>query len=291
MADAGLADILRVGTSGFSFDDWLGRAYPRSLPKNKMLEFYEQGLGFDSVELNFTYYSLPSAKTMESLARRTGPGFRFVVRSHKDMTHEIWQDEARKQLKDPGAAFGAFHEGIKPLVEAGKLGCVLIQLPSYFWPIPDNFRYVRRFPELLPGVPLVVEFRNKSWVRDTAFRMLEETGMGYCVVDEPKLPRLMPFDPRHTADIAYFRLHGRNQNWFKASREERYNYLYSKEELGEFVEPIQKVSKGAGRGYLFFNNCHAGAAARNAVLMKQLLGLVDSLTPQQQRVVDGLGPD
>jgi len=291
MAESDLASVLRVGTSGFSFDDWLGRAYPKNLPKTKMLEFYEQGLGFDAVELNFTYYSLPSAKTMESLMRRTGSDFQFVVRSHKDMTHEIWEDEGRKKLKDTSEAFRVFHEGIKPLEQSGKLGCVLIQMPSYFWPIPDNFRYVRRFPELLPGLPLVVEFRNRSWVRDTAFRMLEETDMGYCVVDEPRLPRLMPFDPRRTSDIAYFRLHGRNQNWFKASRDERYNYLYSKEELGEFIEPVRKVTKGAGRGYLFFNNCHAGAAARNAVLMKQLLGLVDSLTPQQQRVVDGTGPD
>jgi uncharacterized protein YecE (DUF72 family) len=113
-------------------------------------------------------------------------------------------------------------------------------------------------------------------------------GMGCCVVDEPKLPRLMPFEPRRTSDIAYFRFHGRNQNWFNASREERYNYLYSADELDEFVPPLRSVSAGAKTTYTFFNNCHAGAAARNALMMKQMLGLIDALTPQQTRVVEGL---
>ena len=236
------------------------------------------------------------------------------MRSHKDMTHDIWSDDKRRVLKDTSAAFRAFGEGIRPLRESGRLGCLLVQLPVYFWPVPDNFRYLRRMPELLPEVPLVVEFRNKSWVRDSTFRMLEESGMGYCVVDEPKLPRLVPFDPRRTSDIAYFRFHGRNQNWFNASKEERYDYLYSRSELGEFVGPIREVTKGAGKGgagqsrnqksetrsqktevggkgkgrtFIFFNNCHAGSAARNAVMMKQMLDLVQELSPVQQRLVEG----
>jgi uncharacterized protein YecE (DUF72 family) len=111
--------------------------------------------------------------------------------------------------------------------------------------------------------------------------------MGCCVVDEPKIPRLMPFEPRRTSDVAYFRFHGRNQNWFSCSREERYNYLYSKDELGEFIPPLRSVSSGAKMTYTFFNNCHAGAAARNALMMKTMLGLIDTLTPQQSRVVEG----
>jgi uncharacterized protein YecE (DUF72 family) len=250
-----------------------------------MLDYYEQVLGFDAVELNFTYYRMPVPKTLESMVRRTGPGFTFVVRSNKEMTHEIWEDEERKKLKDTSAAFGQFREGIGPLVEAGRLGCVLVQFPVFFVPVPQNFEYLRRMPELMPGVALVVEFRNRAWMREAAFRALEESGMGCCIVDEPKLPRLMPFEPRRTSDTAYFRFHGRNQNWFNASREERYNYLYSKEELQEFIAPVRAV--GGRASYLFFNNCHAGAAARNALMMKTMLGLVDKLGPEQQRVVEG----
>ncbi len=278
-----------VGTSGFSFDDWLGPVYPAGLPKSKWLQYYEQALGFDAVELNFTYYTMPTARTLESMVHRTGPDFTFVVRSHKEMTHDIWQDEKRQVLKDTSAAFRTFGEGIKPLVEAGRLGCVLIQFPVFFYPVPASLEYLGRLPELLPAVPLVIEFRNRSWLRDTVFRLLEQTEMGFCVVDEPRLARLMPFTPRRTGRIAYFRFHGRNPNWFNAPREERYNYYYSQSELQEFVPALRRVASGAVQTFVFFNNCHAGSAARNALMMKQLLGLAGSLTPEQQRVVDG-GP-
>jgi uncharacterized protein YecE (DUF72 family) len=282
------ATQFRVGTSGFSFDDWLGRAYPAGQAKAKMLEYYESVLGFDTVELNFTYYAMPTPRTLASMVNRTGSGFSFVVRSHKDMTHEIWQDEGRRVLKDTGEVFRVFREGISPLVDAGRLGCVLVQFPVFFYPAPQNFDYLRRMPGLMPDVSLVVEFRNRAWLRPDAFRLLEETDMGCCVVDEPKLPRLMPFEPRRTSDVAYFRFHGRNKNWFNASREERYNYLYSADELDEFIPSLRSVSAGAKTAYTFFNNCHAGAAARNALMMKQMLGLIDTLTPQQTRVVEGL---
>jgi len=279
----------RVGTSGFSFDDWLGRAYPAGLAKAKMLKYYETVLGFDTVELNFTYYAMPVPRTLASMVNRTGPGFCFVVRSHKDMTHDIWQDEDRRVLKDTDGVFKAFRDGISPLVDTGRLGCVLVQFPVFFYPAPQNFEYLRKMPALMPGVSIVVEFRNRAWFRPDAYRLLEESGMGCCVVDEPKIPRLMPFGPRRTSDIAYFRFHGRNQNWFNCSREERYNYLYSKEELNEFIPPLRSVSAGARATYTFFNNCHAGAAARNVLMMKTMLGLIDALTPQQTRVVEGLG--
>jgi len=278
----------RVGTSGFSFNDWLGRAYPAGLAKAKMLEYYESVLGFDTVELNFTYYAMPTPRTLASMVSRTSSGFCFVVRSHKDMTHDIWSDEDRRVLKDTADVFKAFRECISPLVDSGRLGCVLVQFPVFFYPVPQNFEYLRKIPTLMPGVAIVVEFRNRAWIRPDAFRLLEECDMGCCVVDEPKIPRLMPFEPRRTSDIAYFRFHGRNQNWFNASREERYNYLYSSTELEEFIPPLRSVSAGAKTTYTFFNNCHAGAAALNALMMKQMLGLVDSLTQQQTRVVEGL---
>jgi len=281
---------IRIGTSGFSFDDWVGRVYPAGLAKTKMLEYYAGVLGFDAVELNFTYYAMPVPRTLQSMVNRTEPGFCFVVRSHKDMTHDIWQDEDRRVLKDTSESFKAFREGISPLVDSGRLGCVLVQFPVFFYPMPQNLDYLRRIPDLMPGVALVIEFRNRAWLRDSAFKLLEEGHVGCCVVDEPKLPRLMPFEPRRTSETAYFRFHGRNQNWFNASREERYNYLYSATELEEFIPALRSVSAGAKTTFVFFNNCHAGAAARNALMMKQMLGLVDVLTPEQARVVSLSAP-
>ncbi|MFO7676158.1 MAG: DUF72 domain-containing protein [bacterium] len=282
--------VVTVGTSGFSFADWVGPVYPARTPKTRMLEYYERALGFDAVELNYTYYSMPAARTMDQLIAKTGAGFTFAVRSHQDMTHNIWADDKRRELRDVGPAFARFCEGVRPLAESGRLGCVLVQLPSFFWPGPANADYLRRLPDRLPGLELVVEFRNKAWLRDETWQLLAERGLGYCVVDEPQLPRLLPFDPRRTSGTGYFRFHGRNQAWFTASREERYNYLYSADELRGFVEPVKAVSAGAQRTFLFFNNCHAGAAARNALLMKQMLGLIEALTPEQARVVEGTAP-
>ena len=278
---------IRVGTSGFSFDDWVGPVYPKGTPKPRMLEFYETSLGFECVELNYTYYAMPVPRTMEQLVAKTGEGFEFVVRSHKDMTHDIWTDDRRTTLRDTEPVFRAFRQGISPLVDSGRFGCLLVQLPSFFWPNQANAGYLRRMPELIPDVPLVVEFRNRAWLKDETFDLLRDANLGYCVVDEPDLPRLVPFRPDRTSDIAYFRFHGRNRNWFNASRAERYDYLYSDDELRGFLDPVHEVSGAARRSYLFFNNCHAGSAARNALLVKQMLGLVEELTPQQQRIVSG----
>jgi uncharacterized protein YecE (DUF72 family) len=281
--------VIHVGTSGFSFADWVGPVYPPRLPKTGLLEYYERVLGFDSVELNFTYYTMPVARTLDAMVKRTGSSFTFAVRSHRDMTHDIWQDADRLVLKNTDDAFARFRAGIEPLVSAGRLGCVLVQLPSFFAPCAAHTGYIRRLPGLLPGVPLVVEFRNRAWLGPETYDLLRELGLGYCVVDEPRLGPLVPFDPRATSSVGYFRFHGRNRHWFTAGRSERYNYLYSREELGEFLGPVRSVAAEAGSTFLFFNNCHAGAAARNSLLMKQMLGLVENLTSEQSHVVDGLG--
>jgi len=89
-------------------------------------------------------------------------------------------------------------------------------------------------------------------------------------VDEPKLSQLMPYLPNATGPISYFRFHGRNLSWFKASREERYNYLYSEDELKSFLPSIHRIVHATEKAYIYFNNCHAGNAVKNALLLKQL---------------------
>jgi uncharacterized protein YecE (DUF72 family) len=100
---------------------------------------------------------------------------------------------------------------------------------------------------------------------------LERNGIGFCIVDEPKLPKLMPYLPRVTSEIGYFRFHGRNPNWFNAPISERYSYLYSEEELKKFIPDIKDISQKTGKTFIFFNNCHAGSAAKNAAQMAKLL--------------------
>lgn len=262
---------LYIGTSGFQYQDWIGEFYPRGTPSQSMLPVYEQEKGFKAVELNFTYYALPSARTVASMVKRTTDHFVFTVRSHKEMTHEIWTDESPSELKDTRPVFRAFLEGLKPMIESGRLGCLLIQFPSFFWPKQENFEYLEKCKECLEGIPGVIEFRNRAWLREETFDFLKSRGLGFAIVDEPKLPRLMPYEARATSGIAYFRFHGRNPNWFRADKAERYNYLYSRGELESFVPDIEAMRERHDV-YVFFNNCYGAKAARNALELKQLMG-------------------
>jgi uncharacterized protein YecE (DUF72 family) len=131
--------------------------------------------------------------------------------------------------------------------------------------------YLQEFKEKMGDIALVVEFRNKSWLKEGTFQLLEKKEIGFCVVDEPQLPQLMPYHPRATSDIGYFRFHGRNPNWFNVPAEVRYDYLYREEELKEFVPGIKDISKRTAKTLIFFNNCHSGSAAKNAAQMAQLL--------------------
>ena len=115
------------------------------------------------------------------------------------------------------------------------------------------------------------EFREVEKSLIESFEFLKENDLGYCAVDEPKLPRLMPFVNEVTTNIGYLRFHGRNTNWFNASTSERYNCLYSDDELKEFIPETDKIGANSEKACLFFNNCHEGKADRNAQTLKNKL--------------------
>jgi uncharacterized protein YecE (DUF72 family) len=262
-----MGDIL-IGTSGFSFDDWVGEVYPDIIKKQDMLPYYEKVLGFNALEVNYTYYALPSRRTMESFLKRTSDTFSFAVKAYKGMTHE--RSEAT-----PGQ-FKMFKEGISPL---GKnLRALLFQFPYAFLPTPENINYLRVLKDEFQDYESVMEFRNARWFEDGHMDVLEKLSFGSCIVDEPKLKGLLPFRPALTSKTGYFRFHGRNRSWFREPLEVRYNYLYSEKELREFVKPIKDVAGRAETTFVFFNNCHAGKAVKNAQMMKELLGVAGIYT-------------
>jgi uncharacterized protein YecE (DUF72 family) len=262
---------IRIGTSGFSFPDWVGVVYPAGLNQREWLAYYERELGFSALEVNYTYYKMPSAKTLAAMSAKTSADFTFVVKAHRSMTHELWTDRKRHTMVDNRPSFESFLAGISPLAGEGKLSAVLAQFPYFFYRNDENSRYLARLPELLGDVPTVVEFRNERWHDEAALDLLRESGLGYCVVDEPKLKGLMPFNPVATTDLAYVRLHGRNRNWFGASVAERYDYRYSKEELTELLPPILTLAGKTKKTLVFFNNCHLGSAAKNAVELAKMI--------------------
>jgi uncharacterized protein YecE (DUF72 family) len=233
------------GTSGFSYDDWAGIYYPQHLPRKNWFSYYAQE--FNSIELNFTYYKLPEVSTMKSLASKTGAGFLFAVKANQGMTH--------KRQQEPGI-FEAFIRSLQPLVSEGKLGCVLVQFPYSFNRSLSNFEYLRQFHDWMRGLELVVEFRNSSWLNPEITDWMRDRDVGFCCVDEPQIPRLLPPVAEVTSHTGYIRFHGRNEaKWWKHEHAwERYDYTYRPGELEEWIPRIVQISKSADRTFIFANN-------------------------------------
>jgi uncharacterized protein YecE (DUF72 family) len=255
--------MIYTGTSGFSYDDWVGPYYPAGLPKRDWLAFYARE--FNSLELNASYYAVPVARNMALMAAKTPDGFLFSVKAHQDMTHK---------REDNEAVFAAFVQGMAPLQEAGKMGCVLAQFPFSFHADPPNRDYLRVFRERLDGLPLVVEFRNREWLAPDTFDLLRQLGVGFCCVDEPRLPGLMPPVAEATSEVAYVRFHGRNAAkwWQHAQAWERYDYTYRREELEEWAPKIRSLAEQAGTVFLFANNHYQAQAVDTARQLKLLVG-------------------
>lgn len=259
-----------VGTSGFSYDDWKGHFYPAKIRKEDMLAYYARV--FSVVEINSTYYRLPSALSMYQMTRKVPAGFEFTVKASSEMTHaERFQPEVFEQ----------FRQVMEPLQAEGMLGCVLAQFPWGFRPGAASTAYLRAFRDELPEMPLVVEVRHRDWANDETLELFRSLDVGFCCVDEPRLDSLMPPMVATTSPIGYVRFHGRNrEKWFKHERSlERYDYFYSREELQEWAPKIEAVAAATRKAYVFFNNHNEGKAGQNARLMAELLRIPLSLAP------------
>ncbi|MGH9194343.1 MAG: DUF72 domain-containing protein [Acidimicrobiia bacterium] len=255
---------LLIGTSGYSFADWVGPFYPQHTRPSDFLSYYARH--FDAVEINATYYRIPSIEVIARMERKTPPGFHFVVKLNQAMTHEGSQD---------ADLYRSFRAVLDPLKSAGKYDGLLAQFPWSFKRSPENERRLSQLREQLSGEPIFVEFRHDSWIREDLAHLLEKSRLGFCAVDEPDLEGLLPPLTLLTAEDAYVRFHGRNaRNWWSSgepSLGDRYDYDYRADELREWVGKIRELADRARRTYLFFNNCHAGQAARSAKLMQEML--------------------
>ncbi|MCD6518478.1 MAG: DUF72 domain-containing protein [Anaerolineae bacterium] len=256
--------MIHIGTSGFSYKDWEGPFYPQGLPDGDKLAFYAQE--FDTVEVNFSFYRVPTPGTLVRMARKTPPGFVFTIKAHQEMTHK---------REDNAQVFEDFRRALEPWLLEGRLGCVLAQFPSSFHNVPLNREYLRLFRRRLPDLPLVVEFRHREWVTEETFGLLRELGVGFCCVDQPRFRSLVPPIAVATADIAYVRFHGRNaQKWWRHNEAwERYDYTYSEEELRPWVPKIRHLDEQARETFVFANNHWQGQAIDTARKLKRLLGL------------------
>jgi len=253
-----------VGTSGYSFADWVGPFYPEGIPKGKMLDYYKDH--FNTVEINSTYYRIPHVKVFHNMLQKVPPDFEFIIKTHRSFTHD------RKDLDEISQQF---NEAIAPTKEAGNLHGLLAQFPWSFKFSPANLQYLLEGKNYFGNVPLFVEFRHDSWNKPEVFTSLKENGIGFCCVDEPQLEKMFPPVVAATTPVGYVRFHGRNyRDWWQPQKgSDRYNYEYKREELADWVKKIDELRRQTEKVYLFFNNCYRGQAIRSARLMKELLEL------------------
>jgi uncharacterized protein YecE (DUF72 family) len=298
---------VRVGTCSWTDKTMIAAWYPAQIKSAADRLAYYAG-HFGTVEVDSTFYGLPSERVSRLWAERTPPRFTFHIKAFAMLTrHGVRPEQLPPELRqafpleldrygrivhpDKGlrrATFEWYSRALEPLREADKLGLTLLQFPPYFTATDSNIRYIEEALALLGPDRVAVEFRHASWVDEdhlrTTLRLLERLSASYVCVDEPRIdsPSVLPPLAAATADIAYVRFHGRNQASWNArvdSASERFRYLYTEDELSEWVDPIKQLQKSATVTFVMFNNCHADYAPRNARQMMTLLDLLAATEP------------
>jgi uncharacterized protein YecE (DUF72 family) len=252
-------DIL-IGPAGWSYADWRGRVYPESAG-TKFDTLALVAKYFDTAEINSSFYYPPAPTTARSWLQRVehNPNFIFTAKLHKVFTHK--RGQATKENEK------AFREGLDPLAEAGKLGAVLIQFPWSFKNDREERGYLNKLVERFKVYPLVVELRHESWNNPRILQTLEDLNVGLCDIDQPLFANSIKPSAEVTSSVGYVRLHGRNyQNWFReeANVVERYDYLYSRDELEPWVERVRKIAAKAKQTFVVTNNHARGQSLVNA---------------------------
>ena len=240
-----MSAVYYIGTSGWHYDHWRYRFYPEKLTKAKWLEFYAGH--FTTVELNNSFYRLPSETAWSTWRDSSPANFSFAVKVSRFITHI-------KRLKDTGEAVEKFIDGSKNLGD--KLGPLLYQLP------PNMHRDDERLESFLsilpPGMRHVVEFRHQSWLDDKVFEILRGYDAGLCVFDMPSLSCPLVA----TADFAYVRFHGSTGLYFSC---------YSDEELADWARRLSDLATNLKALYIYFNNDAEAFAVRNAITLRNYL--------------------
>lgn len=226
-----------------------------------MFDYYCRNFGFDSVEINSSFYTMPAAKSMASLARRSPDAFTFMIKAYQAFSHNL--GEATQ------VAFDRFRRGIAPLIESGKARGVLAQFPSSFLPTRRTAQWLKRLRDEFLPLPLFVEFRHRVWDHPKVYDYLQKESIGYCMTDLPDVPPLPRLQPVVTNGTAYVRMHGRNPEWYHPTTS-RYDYAYSDTELSTSIAVIEGLSSIPDDVFFFFNNCHGAGAVRSGKRLREL---------------------
>ena len=257
-----------IGTAGWSYKDWEGIVYPAQKSRDfHALHFLGQYINI--VEINSTFYRLPIMRISLSWVKKVEgfPDFLFAVKLHQVFTHNR-KDFSQKEVDE-------FKLGIEPLVSTGRLAAILLQFPWSFTNTISNMKYLIKLFELFSGFPLALEIRHGSWEDARFCEVLAEHKVCFVNIDQPLINNsIAPSAIVTHPEFSYVRLHGRNYNdWFRdgAGRDARYNYLYAKGELEDWVERIKNLGKKSGKVFVITNNHYRGQAMANALQIKNMI--------------------
>lgn len=245
------------GTCGWSYEEWVGAFYPNN--RVAKLPFYSRI--FDSVEVDSSFYRAPSRSMVAGWIRATGPDFKFSLKIPKTVTHDKRLEETEKEFLD-------FVDLVEPIARAGKLGCLLAQLPP-------NFTFKEKdklesFLNLLPrDIHFAVEFRDESWNREETWDLLKKYDAANTVTDSPIEFLARPIVTATTH--SYVRWHGRGKALW-------YDYTYSEQELRPWLAKLEDMEEKVPVVYAYFNN-HTGAPAN----LLQLLDMRGEMTDAQKK--------
>lgn len=261
--------IIRVGPAGWSYPDWKGIVYPRRKPQGFHAATYLAGY-FDTIEINVTFYRPVPAATAQEWFRRVAenPNFTFTAKLWQKFTHQ-------RELNTPNER--EFRPGIEVLRDAGKLGALLAQFPWSFKNTSENRDYLARLTDCFRDFPLVIEVRHSSWDEEDFYALLAERNVGFCNLDQPVIGKSIKPAEHVTSSVGYIRLHGRNyEAWFREAESkedaaERYNYLYSVEELEPWAERVRTIADSTKLLFVILNNHFRGKAVANALQLVHML--------------------
>lgn len=259
---------IRIGPAGWSYADWQGIVYPSPKPRG----FHEPAYlaqYFDTIEINTSFYQPLRPQLVQGWIEQIEPNPRFLF------TAKLWQKfthEENATLEDEKSV----RLGFDVLRDAGRLGAVLVQFPFSFHYTQDTLAYVKRLAKRFHDYPLVVEVRHSSWNERKLETLLRELGVGFCNIDQPVIGRSIVPGERVTSSVGYVRLHGRRYDtWFTDDpaipKYERYNYLYTEEELKPWAERIKKIATHADSTFVITNNHYQGKGVVNALDLIHLL--------------------
>lgn len=259
--------VYRVGPSGWSYDDWNGIVYPARAPA-RFDRLAHIARYFDAVEVNTSFYRPVSAGMSESWVRRVAnrPGFRFTFKLHQSFTHDRG-DYSRRAVE-------TFLDGVRPVSDASRLGCLLLQFPWSFRRCAASLDRLRRLADDFGAYRPIVELRHDDWSHPETEAELRALRMGYCNIDQPLLAHCLAPTALATGPVGYVRFHGRRKDtWFAKGIEpfRRYDYLYATEELTEWLPRIRRVGAQCEEVYVFSNNHYRGQGPANALQLRAML--------------------